>query len=128
MRTRKDGRTPATEVLLNTRHVADLIEQGQINQIREAIDNSLAPGSQSFEQTLFELWQNGTIDKDEALRNADSPTNLLWLMNNARAQPAAQSSAPLANVPRERVPTKRGVPSDNASFSQFHISLDETQT
>ncbi|MEO7404324.1 MAG: PilT/PilU family type 4a pilus ATPase, partial [Burkholderiales bacterium] len=56
IRNKKSGRVPAAEVLLNTRHVADLIEQGSINQIRDAIDKSLAPGSQSFEQALFDLW------------------------------------------------------------------------
>ena len=123
VRTKKDSRTPAVEVLLNTRHVADLIEQGQVNQIRDAIDKSLAPGSQSFEQALFELWQNGTITQDEALKNADSANNLLWLMNNARSNQTASQKGVAAVTP----PPKPSAESDDASFSKFHISLDETE-
>ncbi len=43
---------PAVEVLLNTRHIAELIEKGEINAIKEAMEKSLSPGSQTFEQAL----------------------------------------------------------------------------
>ena len=95
VRTQNGTRVPAVEVLMNTRHVADLIEQGQINEIREAIDRSLAPGSQSFEQALLELWRSGAVDRDEALRNSDSPNNLLWLMNNSENGAPSATSRPV---------------------------------
>ncbi len=83
-----DGkRVPATEVLLNSRHISELIERGEINDIKEAMERSLAPGSQSFEQDLFRLYQEGTIGLDDALAHADSPTNLSWLINNAQSAP-----------------------------------------
>jgi twitching motility protein PilU len=91
-------RTAAVEVMLNTRHIADLIEKGEIGQIKEALENSLAAGSQSFEMALFKLVQDGQISQDEALANADSATNLLWLLNNgpdsknAEPEPAAPVS------------------------------------
>ena len=77
------GRVPAVEVLLNTRHVADLIEQGEIGQIREAIENSMSPGSQTFEQALLQLIRSGKVSQEDAMANADSASNLFWMINNA---------------------------------------------
>jgi twitching motility protein PilU len=80
------GRRAAVEVLLNTRHVSELIEQGDISLIKEAIEKSMAPGSQTFEQALMQLIQDDVITQEEALANADSATNLYWLINNAQAK------------------------------------------
>ena len=79
------GRYPAIEVLLNTRYVADLIATGDISEIKEAIDKSLSPGSQTFERALMQLIQEGLITPEEGLANADSANNLLWLLNNEQA-------------------------------------------
>jgi twitching motility protein PilU len=76
------SRQAAVEIMVNTRYVADLIEKGEIGQIKEAMDKSLSPGSQSFEKALLELVQADRITQEEALANADSATNLLWLINN----------------------------------------------
>jgi twitching motility protein PilU len=76
------GRCPAVEIMLNTRYVAELIEQGNIFQIKEAIEKSLAPGSQTFERALLQLIKDGLITQEEGLANADSANNLLWLLNN----------------------------------------------
>ncbi len=83
VRARSGGRMPAVEVLLNTRHIAELIERGEINSIREAMEKSLSPGSQTFEQALYRMIREEQITEEEALSYADSPTNLLWLINNA---------------------------------------------
>jgi len=80
------GRRAAVEVLLNTRHIAELIEQGEISQIKEAIEKSMSPGSQTFEQALMQLIQDDVITQEEALVNADSATNLYWLINNAQGK------------------------------------------
>src|SRR6185503_18499154 len=77
------GRVPAVEVLLNTKHIQELIKQGDLSQIKDALDNSLAPGSQSFEQALFHLISLGKISVEEAMAHSDSPTNLHWLLSNA---------------------------------------------
>ena len=76
---------PPVEVLLNTRHIAELIEKGEINEIKEALEKSMSPGSQTFEQALFKLFMDGKITQDEAMANADSATNMLWLINQATA-------------------------------------------
>jgi twitching motility protein PilU len=87
-----DGRLlPAVEVLLNTSRVAELIRKGDFDLIKDAMDQSIYPGSQSFEQALFHLFKTGKISKDEALANTDSYTNMLWMINNAaqvKEQPA----------------------------------------
>ena len=85
VRTRAGMRKVACEVLLNTRHISELIEKGEINAIKEAMEKSMAPGSQTFEQSLFKLFTNGDITQDEAMLNADSATNMLWLINQATA-------------------------------------------
>ena len=78
-----ETRVPSVEILLNTRHIADLIQMGEINGIKEAMEQSLAPGSQTFEQDLFRLYHEQVISLEEALSNADSPTNLHWLISNS---------------------------------------------
>ena len=85
VRTKAGLRKPACEVLLNTRHISELIERGEINEIKEAMEKSMAPGSQTFEQALFQLFVKGDITQDEAMTNADSATNMLWLINQATA-------------------------------------------
>ena len=117
----KGGRCPAVEVLLNTRHIAELIEEAKINEIKEAIDKSLSPGSQTFEQALFGMFRDGTITQEEALANADSANNLLWLMNNADAslmQAATMAPKPVLEQHVERAPS-------GASFSEFKLNLDD---
>ena len=100
VRTADGNRVPAVEVLLNTKHVQELIKDGEIGQIKDAIEQSLAPGSQTFEQALFEHYLNGRVTLDEALANSDSPTNLHWLINNAKlpGQTAADAKSASAGA------------------------------
>jgi twitching motility protein PilU len=116
----KGSRCPAVEVLLNTRHIAELIEEGKINEIKEAIDKSLSPGSQTFEQALFKMYREGTITQEEALANADSANNLLWLMNNADAS-TMQPATAVPKVPEQQVERVPG----GASFSEFKLTFDD---
>ncbi|AKU20314.1 PilT/PilU family type 4a pilus ATPase [Massilia sp. MB5] len=101
-------RTPAVEVMVNTRYISDLIEKGEIGQIKEALEKSLSPGSQSFEQALYALVQEGAITQEEALANADSATNLLWLLNNG-------PDAKPANEPEHKAPAAE------TSFTEFTL-------
>jgi len=104
------ARQPAVEVMMNTRYVADLIEKGEISQIREAMDKSLSPGSQSFESALFALVKDGLVTQEEALANADSATNLLWLLNNG---PDSQATTEEQTKP---------VDPQGASFTEFTLN------
>src|SRR3954462_7370272 len=78
LRTVHGSRTPAVEVLLNTKLIAELIEKGDFSGIKEAMEKSMAEGSQTFEQDIARLILDGTVDKKEGLSHADSPTNLQW--------------------------------------------------
>ncbi len=82
IRAKSGGRMPAVEVMLNTRYIAELIEKGEINEIKEGMAKSMAPGSQTFEQCFFRMIRDGSISQEEAMANADSPSNLIWLLNN----------------------------------------------
>jgi twitching motility protein PilU len=111
---RRDGRRiPAAEILLNTRHIAELIEKGRINDIKEAMDQSMAVGSRTFEQDLYRLYRENIISLDEALANADSPTNLSWLINNQQVQASGQTS---------KTPSSTAATADGASFSGFTLT------
>lgn len=102
-------RQAAVEIMVNTRYVADLIEKGEIGQIKEAMDKSLSPGSQSFEKALLELVQADLITQEEALANADSATNLLWLINNGPDSKTKEEDAPKPAEP------------DGPSFTEFTL-------
>jgi twitching motility protein PilU len=77
------GRTPSVEVLMNTQNIADLITEGNVSEIKEAMEKSLTPGSQTFEQDLFRLIKAGKITIEEGMNNADSATNLSLLCGHA---------------------------------------------
>jgi twitching motility protein PilU len=83
------GRTPAVEVLLNTKLVSELIEKSDFAGVKEAMDNAMAEGSQTYEQDLARLILEGRIDRKDGLAFADSPTNLMWRLQN---QTVRQSS------------------------------------
>jgi twitching motility protein PilU len=104
-------RTAAVEVMVNTRYISDLIEKGEIGQIKEAMEKSMSPGSQSFELALLKLVQDGLISQDEALANADSATNLLWLLNNGPDSKTAKEEP--------QAPAKGA---DEASFTEFTLN------
>lgn len=76
------GRIPAVEVLLNTQLVSELIEKGDFTGIKEAMEKSLAEGSQTYEADIARLISEGLVSRDEGLIHADSPTNLMWRMQN----------------------------------------------
>ena len=82
LRTTAGGRTPAVEILLNTTLVAEMIEKGDFSGLRETMEKSMTEGSQTFEQDIARLITDGTVDRKEGLANADSPTNLMWRLQN----------------------------------------------
>jgi twitching motility protein PilU len=81
VRNKEGEQQPAVEILLNTSLIAELIKNGEITQMKEAMEQSLYPGSQTFEQALCRLYLDGVLSYDEAMTAADSPTNLAWLVN-----------------------------------------------
>jgi len=130
VRTKAGLRMAAVEVLLNTRHIAELIEKGMIGEIKDALEQSMSPGSQTFEQALFKLFMDGKITQEEAMSNADSATNMLWLINQATAGEITNSGAgkpPPAAADKPGAPEKKesALPgSVDSSFNNFKIDMN----
>jgi twitching motility protein PilU len=78
----------------------------------------MSPGSQTFEQSLFKMIQDGVISQDEALANADSANNLLWQINNAQLGGPAPGQKPTEKPPAQPA---------SASFAEFKLSLDDAE-
>ncbi len=70
------GRIAAMEIMLNTPLIADLIFKGEVGQIKDIMAKSTRLGMQTFDQALFDLYEEGTISYEEAMRNADSKNEL----------------------------------------------------
>ena len=76
VRTLEGERLAAVEVLLGSPRVKDLVHKGQVADLKEAMEKSTTIGMQTFDQHLYDLYREGKITFDEALRNADSANNL----------------------------------------------------
>ncbi len=109
LRTQAGGRAPAVEVMLNTKLISELIEKGDFSGVKEAMEKSMAEGSQTFEQDIAKLIVNGTVTRKEGILHADSPTNLMWRLENDFAV-AAKAAEPEDD------------PDDEPSFTE--ITLD----
>src|SRR4249919_2110698 len=70
------GRVPAVEVMLNSPLISDLIFKGDVSGIKEIMKKSRELGMQTFDQSLFDLYEAGLISYEDALRNADSLNDL----------------------------------------------------
>jgi twitching motility protein PilU len=88
LRTPNGARVPALEVMLNTALVAELIGKGDFSGVKEAMEQSMAEGSQTFEEDIARLITENHITRDEGLSHADSPTNLMWRLQNRNAATA----------------------------------------
>ena len=75
MKERK-GRAPAVEIMLNSPLISDLIFKGDVPGIKEVIKRSRELGMQTFDQSLFDLYEDGLITYEDALRNTDSLNDL----------------------------------------------------
>ena len=124
LRAEAGGRIPAVEILLNSNLVAELIEQGNFSGVKEAMEKSLADGSQSFEESISSLILSGAVSREEGLAFADSSTNLLYRLQNdmtpiSRATPRREESDEpeftdfvVDVVPEGHVPRRAGAGGD----------------
>ncbi|HAT8751202.1 TPA: PilT/PilU family type 4a pilus ATPase [Legionella pneumophila] len=69
-------RVAAVEILINSPYISDLIEKGKIDDIKEAMARSTEQGMQTFDQALFNLYKEGKITKENAIKYADSKNNV----------------------------------------------------
>ena len=110
LRTVAGSRAPAVEVMLNTKLIAELIEKGDFSGVKEAMEKSMAEGSQTFELDIAKMIADGIVTRKEGLLHADSPTNLMWRLEND-----FHAAAKAATEPEED-------PDDEPSFTE--ITLD----
>jgi len=120
VRNRDGEQQPAVEILLNTTLIAELIKNGEFPQIKEAMEQSLYPGSQTFEQALCRLYLDGVLTYDEAMTASDSPTNLAWQIN--QNSPSSRVDAMEADPKTEQ----RRIGADFATMTINTELLDQT--
>jgi twitching motility protein PilU len=88
------GRKAAIEILINTPIIADKLLKGEFHEIKGIMAKSRELGMKTFDWSLFELYNEGTITYDEAIRNADSQNELrLNIKLNSTRQPSNEPSA-----------------------------------
>jgi twitching motility protein PilU len=88
------GRRAAIEILLNTPIIADKLLKGEFHEIKAIMGKSAELGMRTFDLSLFELYNDGVISYDEAIRNADSANELrLNIKLNGRKPPPETSKA-----------------------------------
>ncbi len=75
------GRAVATEVLINTPYISQLIRDGNFHGIKEIMEKGSDVGMQTFDQSLYILFKEGKIELKTALANADSSSDLEWRIN-----------------------------------------------
>ena len=114
VRTAAGARVPAVEVMLNTKLVSELIEKADFSGVKEAMEKSMAEGSQTFEEDLARLILEGRIDRKEGLAYADSPTNLMWRLQNDFS--LAANAAKAQKEARE-------TPDDAPSFTEIVLDI-----
>ncbi|MFG0587773.1 PilT/PilU family type 4a pilus ATPase [Acinetobacter sp. YQ_14] len=96
------GRRAAIEILLNTPLIADNILKGQFHVLKEIMSKSRELGMQTFDQALFDLYNEGAISYDEALRNADSVNELrLQIKLKSSRQEGVPVAATALNMAKE---------------------------
>ena len=98
LRTKDGVRVPATEILLNTKLVADMIAKADFAGVKEAVEKSMTEGSQTFEEDIARLIHAGIITREEGLAHADSPTNLIWRLDNTGT---GGSKPPVLHEPKD---------------------------
>lgn len=108
---------PAVEILINTSHIAELIKNDEIDRIRDAIDSSVSAGSQTFEQGLYKLFKSGQISKEEAMKNADSASNLSALIDFSQTNKMKAYDPNAPHVPQATA-------TDAADFGSITLNMD----
>ena len=114
-----DGkRRAAVEVLLGTPTIRDLIKRSDFGDIKEIMEKSKNLGMQTFDQALIDLVHDGSIDEEEAVKNADSANNVRLKLKLHREDSSTPSAAP-----GSASATPAAAPSKPASGGSFGLEL-----
>lgn len=112
-----DGkRCAAVEILLGTKTISEIILRGDFHDIKAVMEKSENLGMQTFDAALFNLYQQGRITIEEALKNADSPNNLRLRIKLAGGNVAEPEAKPTSSEPEQKAPAR--------SFSSLELSIE----
>ena len=102
------GRAAALEILLDTPRIKELIKRGEIEAIKDAMEQGAGEGCQTFDRALFDLVSAGRVSDEDALRAADSANNLRLRLDRLRRGEAADPGvSELRLVPKLQAVAKR---------------------
>ncbi|TIH08676.1 PilT/PilU family type 4a pilus ATPase [Pseudomonas leptonychotis] len=124
-----DGkRRAAVEVLLGTPTIRDLIKRNEFSEIKEIMEKSKNLGMQTFDQALIDLVNDGSIDEDEAVKNADSANNVRLKLKLYRDNPAAPVQAAAASAPAPAAAeTRPTTPAASAGEWGLELTLEDIE-
>lgn len=117
------GRVAVVEILLNTPLIADLIFKGKVHEIKEVMTKSRELGMQTFDQVLFDKFEEGVITYEDALRNADSVNNLR-LQIKTRSRFKDEVAAKIAADNAEENQVENNTNANAKPFSGFSFKED----
>ncbi len=127
-----DGkRRAAVEIMLGTPTIRDLIKRNEFSELKEIMEKSKNLGMQTFDQALIDLVHEGSIDEEEAVKNADSANNVRLKLKLYKDNPANVQAAP-ASAPATATPAASEAPAavkpaaDVANWS-MELKLEEIQ-
>ncbi|MDW3713794.1 MULTISPECIES: PilT/PilU family type 4a pilus ATPase [Pseudomonas] len=123
VRTSDGKRRAAVEVLLGTATISDLIKRGDFSSIKEIMEKSKALGMQTFDQALFDLVIEGSIQEEEAIKNADSANNLRLKLKLHRDGPGTRPAAAAPTPPP--APTPQATPTQDAASWGLELKLED---
>jgi len=122
------GRKAAIEILINTPIVADKLLKGEFHEIKTIMSKSRELGMKTFDRSLFELYDEGGISYDEAIRNADSANELrLNIKLNSTRQAKASAKAPPAAVEPAAAAPASVAPADTAPAVVAPVALEPAE-
>lgn len=80
----------ASEVLVNTPYVAELVRKGEFGDLREVLEKGVSDGMHTFDQSLYDLYMDEKISKESALEFSNSRNNMEWQINFGKGEAGAQ--------------------------------------
>ena len=121
-----DGkRAAAIEILIGTSTVQELIKRGEVEKLKSVMEKSGNAGMQDFDSALVNLWKEGRISLDEALKNADAPTNLKLKIKLSGEEKAIPPSSGMMNLSiqktEEEIAAEKAAAEEEAKLSQQEL-------
>ncbi|MBN8531146.1 MAG: PilT/PilU family type 4a pilus ATPase [Alphaproteobacteria bacterium] len=96
--TLQGGRCVAVEILLNKGVIRQYIQEGKIREIKEAVSKQRDEGMQTFDQALIDLYIQGLISEEQAIAEADNPTDLKLKLRTSGSTPKPPQAAQAAGM------------------------------